>query len=43
MAFAHFAAATGKGCYRMPAEDILHAISMSGACQDHLDAGHKEP
>jgi len=27
IAFAHFAAATGKGCYRTAAEDILRAIS----------------
>lgn len=28
IAFAHFAAATGKGCYRAAAEDILRAISI---------------
>ena len=37
IAFAHFAAATGKGCYRAAAEDILRAISISGSCADDLD------
>lgn len=37
IAFAHFAAATGKGCYRTAAEDILRAISIAGSCADELD------
>ena len=28
----------GKGCYRAAAEDLLHALSMGGHCDDELEA-----
>eukprot|EP00438_Fugacium_kawagutii_P007879 Skav213954 [mRNA] locus=scaffold1979:178458:186567:- [translate_table: standard] len=37
IAFAHFAAASGQGCYRTAAEDILRAISIAGSCADAYD------
>lgn len=37
MAFAHYAAESGKGCFRAAAEDLLHALGMGGACLDDLD------
>lgn len=36
MAFAHYAAESGKGCFRAAAEDLLHALGMGGACLDDL-------